>query len=560
LIDNPLPVDVPCGIGTGGIPANISTGILTSGSSRLLVGVGGVNNPPTIEFLTSGNTNNDNSYGFTTASISWSAGDLIVIDIEGNFYTPQRDPQSITASGLVFEKVAHRTENQYHRLVRYRAEAPSGGSGTIQVVYSTVSLTDILAWSVVRITGQALGNNGANAFVQTVGSTLTEGQNTHTVGLAALNSSNSGVLSSFAHFYWQTGGFATATPGTDSAEIVDIGVNDSWGSESLEIQWEIGEQNPSVTWNKNGYSGGIGGGGSGLASEIRATFTPDFGAVGSTTPSLTVDPSGVVNTGIVGSVNVAADANVTQGVVGVSSTGSLGNTIPLVTLDIVGLSSTGEVGNGYPTLTSSISGSSITGDVGGVGVYFDGSISGTALSRAVGNTYPFITLGLTGYAANGASGTMDIVPTSVGVPGLLFLFGSLLSAVSNDSSQGITGVSGAAAAGILGPVVTLSPSGTSTTGEVGNTSPQYTFVLSGDPSSINIGSVTPEILNTLVGTEVAGSAGTTGTTLTTDLVGYQLTGNVGSFFAGMNIEGVSGVEGSVVYARGYSARSFVVII
>lgn len=96
--------------------------------------------------------------GFTTSSVSVTAGDLVLVGVSAD------DVAAPTLSGLgaTWVQVATTTSITPRRIALFRAEIPSTTSGAITITFG--STATFCAWTVVQVTGQEPGNNGADAI------------------------------------------------------------------------------------------------------------------------------------------------------------------------------------------------------------------------------------------------------------------------------------------------------------------------------------------------------------------------------------------------------------
>lgn len=110
-----------------------------------------------------------------TASISVSAGDLILVCEWNRSGGADKNPDSMAGAGLTFDMhIAQDPSSGSRQMSLWRAESAGTNSGAISIEFGAVSQSAV-SWLVVKVTGQETGANGDNAIAQEAGATATAG-------------------------------------------------------------------------------------------------------------------------------------------------------------------------------------------------------------------------------------------------------------------------------------------------------------------------------------------------------------------------------------------------
>ncbi len=205
--------------------------------------------------LTSGSTITDGT-AYDTASVSYTAGRLILLAVEANIFDPGQASPTISGLGLTWEEIGtglvHRTSSWNH-LHLFRSMG-SSSSGIVTMTFPTKK--DAVAWSLIELDGvDQSGTNGSGAIVQTASNTGTT-ISSLTVTLAAFSSTNNATYGCFGSDVAKT-----FTAGTGFTEIHDTNA----ASCSIQSEW----RNDNATTVDSSFSSNTGGH-AGRAIEIKA--------------------------------------------------------------------------------------------------------------------------------------------------------------------------------------------------------------------------------------------------------------------------------------------------
>lgn len=211
---------------------------------------------------------------------------------------------SISGLGGTWERV-DAAGDLYATMQRWRCQLPAGASGTVDVTWAG-TVADIL-WSLVEITGQTQGNNGADAFVQTAR------DSSNSVTLAGFVSGNE-CLASWASFFAPDPlGSPDATMVQDgTAAILDTGAR--WALVTAHGPAE-GDNAYSITWAGAYVARAV-------ASEISVNSTIS-GSAAIAEASDTLAASGALTIAGSGAITEAADSIAAAGAVAISGIGAI---------------------------------------------------------------------------------------------------------------------------------------------------------------------------------------------------------------------------------------------
>lgn len=179
---------------------------------------------------------------FQTAIVGATAGRLLILDL---YFQPGSPPVTISPT-IVNHATAWVREDdpafdQYETMQRWRCEA-DGDTDTVDV--SWTGTADVL-WDLKELSGHVTGNNGADAFVQTVRAA------SNAVTLAAFADAANECLASFAAGFFpdpagvvdstltQVGTTAASNPGL-YLELV-TGLGPEQGDDTYSITWTAGQ-------------------------------------------------------------------------------------------------------------------------------------------------------------------------------------------------------------------------------------------------------------------------------------------------------------------------------
>jgi hypothetical protein len=147
----------------------------------------------------------------TTASISPSANQLVIVSVVNWNASSTPGTPTITGAGMTWTQIATHpsvTKTDW-RITLFRALAAAPGSGALTIDFGGVN-ENIIAWGVDQFLGvDASGTNGANAIVQSAANDVNTTTNNIFVTLGAfanLNNATYGVA--------QHGGTGTTSPGS----------------------------------------------------------------------------------------------------------------------------------------------------------------------------------------------------------------------------------------------------------------------------------------------------------------------------------------------------------
>ncbi len=179
--------------------------------------------------LTSGSSTT-NSSSYTTASISPSAGKLILVAVSFNVFSGVT-PTSISVSGcgLTWDQAATiEFSGTSTRLSVFRAVG-TPSAGTLTISQSGGGSIAGCIWQVVEIGQVQTGSNGASALLQTVSNSTTgNSPNTFNLTLGALSDpTNNGVIA-----FWTNDVPGTYSPSSGYTELADLTAASSEGAAS----------------------------------------------------------------------------------------------------------------------------------------------------------------------------------------------------------------------------------------------------------------------------------------------------------------------------------------
>lgn len=201
----------------------------------------------------------DNSV-FTTASISPTAGKLVLLAVGGNRggALPPSAAPTVSGNGLTWTQVDTVVDSTQRRLTLFRAFANNPSAGAVTITFADVQ-TDGASWSFVEwIELDTTGTNGANAIVQSA---------TNNVDAASMTV----TLASFAHVRNPTFG-AVFTDGTGNITVgsgfTELGEANS--PRTIETEWKAANDT-TVDWSWTGTLNA-----QGIAVELKALSPSSF--------------------------------------------------------------------------------------------------------------------------------------------------------------------------------------------------------------------------------------------------------------------------------------------
>lgn len=211
-----------------------------------------------------------NATSVVTKSVTVQEGEILCLAIRLNsVIAGPLEPSSIVGLGstwvVVDSQVLDAGGSNFNRLSYYRTKVPAHATGTITITWATA--LDLAGWGLFRLDGvNSSGENGANAFVQTV-KAAGSGASSPAVTLAAFESPNNR-----AFVVWGTVNEAAATVNTATVEagyqaVLRLGVPDAGVgiAESMFVaSSKFVDRNPTATFGGTVTTSAT------IASELRA--------------------------------------------------------------------------------------------------------------------------------------------------------------------------------------------------------------------------------------------------------------------------------------------------
>jgi hypothetical protein len=310
----------------------------------------------------------------------------------------------------------------------------------------------------------------------------------------------------------------------------------------------VGSVTPSTTVDLSGVEAVTAVGNVGIeeSGQVDLAGVESPTAVGSVTPSTTVDLSGVESITAVGDVAVVAD--VEEALTGVEATPAVGSVGVLHDQALSGVEATPEVGSVGFTKSGSVelSGVEAVSAVGNVGIEESGEVAlaGVESPSAVGSVGVEHDQALAGVEATPQVG--DVAPsTTVELTGVEAVTAVGDVAVVADVEVALTGVESPSAVDSVGVLHDQDLSGVEATPAVGSVTPSTTVDLSGVESVTavgNVGAVVPGGAG-LSGVESPSAVGSVGVLHDQALSGVESVTAVGSVVASVSVGAVlTGVE------------------
>lgn len=182
--------------------------------------------PATITLLTKGSSGADQS-SYNTASITPSAGKLILVFANAQYGSPAKEITGVTGCGLTwtrFQNFAFASSSSHYAAAFRATGTPSAGALTI----ASSGTQSRFNWQVIEVGGVDVGGtNGSNAIVQS--NHTTSGGSAHTsitLNLSAFTSALNIPLG-----VYMADGAITASPGSGFSTIASETGNDTTFSE-----------------------------------------------------------------------------------------------------------------------------------------------------------------------------------------------------------------------------------------------------------------------------------------------------------------------------------------
>lgn len=207
-----------------------------------------------------GSTSNTNS--FNTASISPTANRLVLVTVTNAFTS---NTPTVTGASMTWELAGTylRSTNDF-RISVFRAMSSSPGSGALTISFSSNQTRT--TWSVNQSGADiALGANGANAIVQSVGGETAASNSGLTLNLAAFSNVANGAFGAV-----REGGNAGITPGSGFTELSE----NTSTPDAVQTQYKA-TNDTSVDWSWSG----VGDRSIGIAFEITTITPPSGGGI-----------------------------------------------------------------------------------------------------------------------------------------------------------------------------------------------------------------------------------------------------------------------------------------